>query len=353
MSWLKGAVKYVGVGGLSIALISIVACQKKGEVKGPSPEETLPSSLHGTSYGMKYWYQDANPTGLYELTQVPYEDLSCKNCHTEDCTSCHENPGDRPAMDKCLACHGRQKKERMLMSDVHFDQYNQECSDCHTSREAHGDSTSYVSLLDEGAMDIDCEKCHPADELPTNNEHNMHLDDIHCTACHVQGVVTCYNCHFESEIQHEVKIAHKGIANWVFLVNYEGKVHAGNIMAVTYNNQSFLAIAPYTGHTVTKQGRTCSDCHHSEAVEQYRQNRTINVTWWDADSGSIYNLGGVIPVPADYTNALQFSFVKCVSGCDNPETAQWEFLKNGVDRWQILFATPLTSSQMDKLLNNP
>ncbi len=352
MQWVKRVLRVRGAVGLTLTLLAVWSCQKSGG-EGPSPEETLPSSLHGTSYGMQYWYQDASPTGFYALTQVPYEDLSCKNCHTETCDQCHEQPGDHPAMDKCLACHGRQKKEQMLLSDVHFDQNNQDCADCHTPREAHGDGHAYTSFLEEGAMDVRCEQCHPVDALPSNPEHNMHLDEIDCTACHDQGVVTCYNCHFESELQSGVKIAHKAIKNWVFLVNYRGKVHAANIMAITYNGQSFIAIAPYTGHTVTRQGRTCDDCHHSEAVEQYRTNGTINVTWWDPDSASLYNLGGIIPVPPDYQNALQFAFVQCVSGCDNPETAQWDFLKNGTDRWQMLFGTPLTATQMSNLLNHP
>lgn len=353
MNWGKGLLSVGIVLGLSVALMVTVACQKT-EKAGPSPHETLSNSLHGTTYGMKYWYQDANPTGLYEFTHVPYDSLSCQNCHVESCNSCHEQEGDHPAMDKCLNCHGRQKIERMLLTDVHYDQNNMDCADCHTAREAHGDGNAYNSLLEEGVMDVSCEGCHPPDQLPSNAEHSRHLSNIDCTACHNQGVPTCYNCYFESELQYGVKLFHTPpIANWVFLVNYQGKVHAANIMAITYNGQSFVAIAPYSAHTVSRQGRTCNDCHNSQAVEQYQQTGTITVTSWNADSASLNSLSGVIPVPPNYTDALKFAFLQCVSGCDNPETAEWDFLKNGVDRWQILFGSPLTESQMDKLLNNP
>lgn len=345
---------YILAGGaLAIVLALTLASGCKKAEEELTPEETLPTSLHGTTYGMKYWYEEAEPTGLYHFTQIPYDSLTCKNCHADECSDCHVQPGDTPPMDSCLVCHGRQKRELMVHTDVHIDEYNKICADCHTDREAHGDGTSYLSLRQEGAMDAQCENCHNPDELPSNAEHTMHLNDIHCTACHNQAVVTCYNCHFESELQYGVKLAHKGIANWIFLVNYRGKIHAGNIMAITYNGNSFIAIGPYNAHTISRQGRTCNDCHHAPAVEQYRSEGVITATWWDSDSSALYNLGGVIPVPPNYETALQFAFVQCVSGCENPQTAQWAFLKDGTDRWQILFAAPLTQEQMDKLLNNP
>jgi len=62
---------------------------------------------------------------------------------------------------------------------------------------------------------------------------------------------------------------------------------------------------------------------------------------------------GVILIPPDYQTSMNFAFVQCVSSCDNPETAQWEFLKDGTDAVQMLYAQPLTQEQMEKLMNNP
>jgi hypothetical protein len=342
--------------GTFLILILSTGC-KKAEEEELSPEETLSSSLHGTTYGMKYWYEVASPTGVYQFTQVPYEDLSCKNCHidTEEdgCSQCHERPGDEPTSDKCYNCHGRQNKEKMLYTDYHRDNLGMDCADCHTGREIHGDGTHYNSFLEEGAMDTKCTNCHHTDELPSNSEHQMHLSDIDCSACHTQSVISCYNCHFESEIDYDVKLPYGGFKDWTFLVNYRGKVYAGNIMSITYEGNTFIAIGPYTSHTVTEEGRHCSDCHESDALEQYRENGEIQAVWWDESSGTLQHLTGVIPVPPDYQNTLKFAFVQCVSGCDNPQTAQWEFLKDQVDAWQILYATPLTSSQIEDLLNNP
>ena len=107
------------------------------------------------------------------------------------------------------------------------------------------------------------------------------------------------------------------------------------------------------GHTITKEGRSCSDCHESEALRQYKETGQINAVWWDPDSAKLVNLTGVIPVPSDYQNALKFSYVRCVSGCDNPQTAQWEHLKDHTDLWQMLFAEPLTPAQIQKLIENP
>ncbi len=349
-AWIKPVVV-----GFFISLVLVIGCKKEAKEEEGDPYKTLPTSLHGTAYGMKYWYEVASPEGLFQFTHIPYDSLACKNCHIDvnddGCTKCHENPGDKPTSDKCYACHGREAKEKMFYTDFHRDNQGMECADCHTEREVHGDGNSYDSYLAEGAMDTKCTNCHDPDNLPENPSHNQHLDEIDCSACHTQSVISCYSCHFESEVDYGVKLANGILKDWTFLLNYNGKVHAGIIMTITYQGNTFLAIAPYTSHTITPQGRTCDDCHGSDAVNQYKQNHMINAVWWNADSGKLENLKGVIPIPYDYNTSLKFAFVKCVSGCDNPETAQWEFLKNGADAIQMLYGTPLTAEQMQNLMN--
>lgn len=55
---------------------------------------------------------------------------------------------------------------------------------------------------------------------------------------------------------------------------------------------------------------------------------------------------GVIPVPPNYTEGgLRFDFVTL----DQAGGTLWSFVKTGADIYQILYGTPLTQAQMDKL----
>lgn len=224
----------------------------------------------------------SDPPGFEQCTGIPCIDLYCENCHVEveapgsGCTQCHESPigGDRPLADQCFVRHGRQKTDGMLYDDVHRSA-GMSCGDCHSSREAHGDGISFNSLLQDGATETRCENCHPVGSLPANAEHEMHLGDIDCTACHSESMISCVNCHFQSEIDYGVKLAYEPRKDWTFLMNYRNKVHSATIMTLEYQGNTFVAAAPYSAHIVSAAGKHCVYCHNSQAVGEYDQTGAI------------------------------------------------------------------------------
>ena len=339
------------------------------------------TSLHATRQGKATWYSKENG-GFEKLTQIPIESLACQKCHaptyasgepvddaryTPVCNDCHDfTQGITVAQTTCLGCHTRQGAEinlsnnpatADLFSDVHRDK-GMECKTCHTRREMHGDGTSYASFLEPGATDASCENCHNPALLPENPAHEQHLEDIYCAACHVKTVVSCYNCHFETEVQAEKKRFYgpPPIHGFVMLVNSEkhGKITTASFQSVTFGDTTFYAVGPFNGHTVTKEARDCDECHNNANVKGYNETGKIVVTKWDDAQDKITNAQGVIPVPEDWQTAFKLDFVRFKGAPGDPvdaslDPAKWEYMKTGADASQMLYATPLSGEQMDKL----
>ncbi|MDR5695861.1 MAG: hypothetical protein QN198_09615 [Armatimonadota bacterium] len=331
----------------------------------PSPEETFPTSLHSLRLGKVTWYSKAKG-GFEAITNIPIKNLECLTCHpgtkadgtpidparyVPDCTDCHAKPGDKVADATCLKCHRRQALEIGLgYSDVHRAK-GLRCMDCHTTREMHGDGKKYASWLAPGAMDAACENCHRT--LARNPAHDIHAATVHCTSCHAQSVISCYSCHFESEVEGKIKRAHTTLRDFLLLVRRQGtgKVYSGTLMTLTYQGKSFLAIAPYRAHTITRTGRACTDCHQNATIMEYAKTGKIRLTSWDASKRTIVITKGVIPVPPDWQKAFQLDFPNYTG---DPKVAQtdptkWVFLKSGADATQMLYADPLTKEQIEKL----
>lgn len=315
-------------------------------------EEKFATSLHATAQGMKTWY-DKSSSGFEDFTGIPYAQLHCKSCHeprsTGGCVACHNDPTpptgarvDASLEGVCGGCHSRQMAEATYYSDVHRD-LGMGCMMCHTKEDVMGDGITHSSMLEDGAIDADCESCHLT--LGENPYHRVHQETVDCTACHTQSVVSCYNCHFETEVQLDRKVAYGQFRDWVFLLNRDGKVHAANFQAVKHGTHTFVALAPFYAHTISRSARECLDCHGSPAVRDYLDDGVIDVVRWDKDSGSLKHMEGVVPVPSDFRTALRFDFVDL----DRPGGTDWSFLEAGPDRIQILFGEPLTRSQMKKL----
>jgi hypothetical protein len=198
-------------------------------------------------------------------------------------------------------------------------------------------------MLEDGAIDASCQDCHTT--VDQNPYHNVHQEAVDCSACHVQSVVSCYNCHFETQVQLAQKVAYGQFKDFVFLVNRNGKVHAANFQTVKHGDDTFLAIAPFYAHTIAKNARECMDCHGNAAVRDYLDDGVIDVAWWNETAGTLSHMEEVLPVPSEYRTALRFDFVDL----DRPGGTIWSFLESGPDSIQILFGTPLTQSQMEKL----
>ena len=352
-----------------------------------TPADTFATSLHGNREGKRAFYEASD--GFVTLTNVPYDNLPCKDCHASTladgtavdaatyepgCADCHADP-DNPTSDVtdtvCLGCHGRQGAEQTLFSDVHRTA-GMGCMDCHTAREMHGDGTQYASFLSTGATDAKCANCHveggTATAPPaTVTAHALHGDTLDCSACHVESVSSCYNCHFESEVAHTGKRFFNQAPRTGFkmLMNYEGKVHTATFQALTYEGQSFVTIAPFFGHSITREGSACGDCHRQGGagnanVEAYNTNGKIVVTSWDASAEGAARLSGptgVIPVPADWKTALEFAFLDYTGNATDAISKEdnlplWDFLKTTADGSHIVFGSPLTEAQMNALINN-
>jgi hypothetical protein len=320
------------------AVMLLAACDSPAR-EPAAPDVTFPTSLHATGRGMITWYQ-ADNGGFAQYSGIPYDQLYCRNCHKPLCVNCHVVAGDSVPQSRCLGCHGLVQLEWDSHADVHHES-GMDCMQCHSLREMHGDGTRYYSLLDDGAMDTTCENCHTP--LADNEYHARHGNTIDCTACHVQGVVTCYVCHFETELAESRKVSYGQYAGWVFLVNYRGKVHSANFQSVKYREHSFLAMAPFGAHTIGKAVRQCEDCHESAALEEYLSTGSIQVTRWNDRERRIEYASGVVPVPPDWQTALEFDFV------DLDDGGNWVFMESGPDAFQMLFGTPLTREQMARL----
>ncbi|MGQ9880924.1 MAG: hypothetical protein ACUVSV_08685 [Armatimonadota bacterium] len=328
----------------------------------PSVTEAFRTSLHATRMGKATWYSKANG-GFETLTNIPITEMGCMKCHPgtkadgtpidsatyhPNCDDCHTSPGSPVSDQICLKCHGRQAREMAFYTDAHR-QKGFRCMSCHTLEDVHGDGKQYASWLDEGAVKVKCEHCHRT--VADNTAHNYHKNDVDCLACHTQSIISCYNCHLQSEIQGGIKRPHTVLKDYMLLLRRKdtGKVYTGTIMALNHDNKTFVAVAPYRAHTITKSARKCEDCHNNTVIQEYNKTGKIVLTRWDGSK--IVGTKGVIPVPPDWQTAFVLDFVDYTGDPTSPTTdpTKWVFLKSGADGKQMLYAEPLTTEQMQKL----
>ncbi len=365
---------------MSMSVISIFAQAKFG------------TSLHATRVGKNYWYgKDTSVTGapspgFESLTNVPidHENLACTQCHPGDnldangnpyetpypgasCTDCHAtNTTGMPVTEgDCLGCHGRQGTEMNTLgySDVHRDASTPlKCWDCHKKEELHGDDgVEYNSMLEPGAMKAKCEDCHTtvAGTLPDHSSYDPHSGKLDCDACHAQTVISCYNCHFESQVESHVKRAKQPIHDFVMLANIEksGKVGTITFQSLSYQGNTWSAFAPYHSHTITDEGRQCNDCHANfggqiEAISQYNSTGEVKFATWNDGDSTLTWLHGVVPFPEDYETSFKMDFITYNGNTSDPAGPSKNWSAIGEDTWdghQMFFATPLSKDQMSKL----
>ncbi|MER3522768.1 MAG: hypothetical protein C4326_01530 [Ignavibacteria bacterium] len=272
------------------------------------------TSLHKTRAGKPFWYNRANG-GFETFTNVPISQIGCVECHgptdadgnpypanyTPGCVDCHpSNSGfnrDSIRVSQCYGCHGRQNTEanQLNIPDVHRSA-GMKCWSCHRSNDMRGTTTVHNSLLEPGAIQAECTNCHTTagGTLPDHRAWNppAHNNKIHCTACHARTVLSCYNCHFESQVIAHRKRAKQPITGFVMLANRtkDGKVYPMSFQSITYQGNAFAAFAPFTSHTIGYTGHTCTECHlnfggNIPAIQQYNQTGLIRfATWNSADS---------------------------------------------------------------------
>ncbi|UCC84591.1 MAG: hypothetical protein JSW46_06600 [Gemmatimonadota bacterium] len=317
-------------------------------------DEWFPTSLHATGQGLQTFYSAAYG-GLEQFAGVPYSELACKNCHepslTGGCASCHDTatPGPGAQVDDgvaegqaCAGCHGRQASEVDAgFSDVHRDA-GMACMDCHTMEDVMGDGRAYSSLLERGAIHTECEDCHTP--VPANRYHDWHAVALDCSTCHTQGMITCYNCHYQSALPEGESELLAEVRDWVFLVNRDGKVHPASMHSLVYEGNKLLIIAPGYGHTIARNAISgCADCHGNAHILDLAEDSLLVVAEFDGE-GSVNTAEGFIPVPFNYETALVFDFLVY-----DTDTETWSLLARGQDMTQFMFAEPLSGEQLEKL----
>ncbi|MCK6540462.1 MAG: cytochrome c3 family protein [Anaerolineales bacterium] len=322
--------------------------------------QNLATSLHHTTQGMRYYYQKEQG-GFETLTGVSYEDLGCKNCHVPvengqaKCDTCHITEAvDAPPQFKCTGCHGRQNFEIVAkrpdgtkgINDVHYAK-GMQCINCHSDEAVHGDGMAYNSLLESPAASkcTDCHQTTEKKEWADMQAHQVHAENMDCAACHVQQVNSCFNCHFDTEVNEKFKIEYRKYYDWKFLMlNDEGKITTATIMPMVYqDDKSFAVLAPYYGHSIQRPNpeTVCNDCHKNANVAAYNETGKIQISKWNEGTNSLDFATGVIPVPPDYDIAFIIDFVTRDGTAWNEQKNNWKFMETGPDMWQILFGKPL------------
>ncbi len=317
--------------------------------QGESEKTIFETSLHQTSRGMGYWYDKANG-GLETITGIPYSQLTCKNCHVASCDQCH---GTKRAgvptyttesarnQEICLSCHKREASIMQIdaeanQQDVHAES-GMECMGCHTAREVHGDGIEYVSMKQPGAMDTQCAACHSS--VTQSLSHSIHGQKLDCKACHERHVVSCTNCHFETILREDKRVAIPK-SGWVFLMNYQGKVTSANMQSfVASGPKTFLMFAPQHSHSIMNEGRTCDQCHATDIVNKV-MNGNMLLTW--LEQGEVKNTEGVIPV----ADGVRWDLVY-----QDYQDGKWIEIKDAPDP-EIQYAgfgSPLSKEQMKGL----
>lgn len=137
------------------------------------------------------------------------------------------------------------------------------CWDCHSTTDMRGDGTEYNSIHETGALSADCEGCHVDGNdagAPVYDHGNVdpHGGKIHCTACHSESVISCYDCHFNSVVDGHVKRAFTKVKNFILLVNRDkdGKIGTASFQSLTYDlpgggDSTWVAFGPYPFNPTT------------------------------------------------------------------------------------------------------
>ena len=350
------------------------------------------TSLHKTRNGKSFWYNadttvtHAPKPGFETLTNIAIDTLGCIQCHgatdatgnpyPEDysqgtCVDCHDGgpAAGNVIEDQCFSCHGRQGFEKSVYSDVHRTA-GMVCWDCHGTTDMHGDGTEYGSFLMDGAIAADCEDCHITDEskaeapYPDHADMDPHDGKLHCTACHTESVISCYNCHFNSKVEGHVKRAYTKIQDFIILINRDkdGKVGTASFQNLTYDypedknkqdaHATWVAFAPYTGHTTMALGRTCDDCHANEHIADYMANGEIKFATWSAEDTALTTLKGVVPFPYDFETSWKMDYITYTGDLHAAAGPSKEWTSVGediADGYQLFFASGLTEQQLDML----
>ncbi|MGC8594476.1 MAG: T9SS type A sorting domain-containing protein [Candidatus Kryptoniota bacterium] len=338
--------------------------------------EAQTNSFHFTRGGKYLWYSGTNG-GAESIFGVAWNQLTCTRCHGDSlatgvavvdstykpgCNDCHASDFSVNSPKTCLKCHSRQgavitiSKIDTNYTDVHV-AAGLTCKTCHTKNDVHADASSYKAMWDQfndpNSQSPRCEKCHTS--VPNTTSHTVHNGTLDCAACHQYASITCYNCHFETELATDgrIKRAYAQFRDFILLGKLpNGKIYPGTFMSLTYQGKSFVVAAPFYSHTIRKRGRACTDCHNNSIVQQYNNNHFVPIIKWDSTQSKLFNTKGVIPLAPDWKDAFGFDFLNYTGKPDSATNpTKWVFLKSGANGEQIIpsYFQPLTAQEMAKI----
>ena len=343
---LKGTMrkKIWVIGFMSSLLLTVMPL-----VTSISKEDFFSKSLHYTGEGMRYWYEKEG--GFMDMTQIPYDQLDCKNCHVQSCDPCHAQKVGETSFftvvkayktETCLACHSREGltfkvgREKGTL-DVHVDK-GMVCANCHKGEDVHGNGTSYHSMRDAQAVKVSCMTCHTVNQ--DISAHTVHGDQLDCSACHVDNTTTCMNCHFDNFLETGKR---KGnffpMQTFMLLINYNGKVTSGTAMSMVYKGEKFILYSPYFTHAIQAKGKTCDECHANSAMKLIEEGKSVPMMVFK--DNKVVPWKGVVPTIPD---KLEWAFL-------DKDGGQWvEIQKDAATKIQLVgYGTPLTEEQIEKL----
>ena len=151
----------------------------------------------------------------------------------------------------------------------------------------------------------------------------------------------------------------KQVTGFIFFVNRtkDNKVHPATFQSLSYQGNTWVSFGPSIAHTIVKTGaRTCSDCHQNmggniPAIVDYNADGLMKFGTWNPADSTLSTLTGIIPMPSDWQRSLKLDYLTYNGDPNDPiaPSKNWSLIDDVTDGSHMLYATPLTNSQMNAL----
>ena len=110
-------------------------------------------------------------------------------------------------------------------------------------------------------------------------------------------------------------------------------------MTLVYQNKKFIPYVPYFTHSVSSEGRPCSECHMNQSVSRIKRGEKVPVVGFK--KGKIATWKGVVPV---VQGKLEWAFLNRTKKGWVPVPSKEDPLAQ-----YAAYGTPLTEEQLNKM----